>query len=395
MKWMRVCFLCLLAFLALLSSAGRAEEYRNPLDPPVRSDDPSWTEALSFWDQRAEADNAKKALDIFKSLASDHSDQVEPELWLCRVYYFLGLKEGRHKRIALLAASVEHGKKALALRPGNFYALYWMVGSYYHFEHLKEIPPEVKELAAKLPRGLRELPVPALTPEWKKALALWDARVDREKAGRAAEIFRKMTEDNPQSFEAWMWLTRTYYWLGRSGKTPEERKKIFYQGYKYGLEAVKLAPRHPGANYWTMCHLARYGELGSFMKKASLALEVINLIHLVDLEDPLYYFSGIPNVLIWSLADTNDLTRKLVPTLLGIPADMRQTLKMAFILEPNYFDARVGFVKWYISIKDYPGAREEINYILNTPANSLRGYEAENLLSQDIVRDLLEQIKDK
>ncbi|MCX5859435.1 MAG: hypothetical protein NT056_06010 [Proteobacteria bacterium] len=395
MKWMRVCFLSLLAFLALLSSTVRAEEYKNPLDPPVRSDDPAWTQAMSFWDKRSEDSNAKKALEIFKSLAAAHPDQIEPELWLLRANYYAGLKERKHKRAALLEEAVSHGKKALAREPGNYYALYWMVGAYSHFENLKEIPPEAKTLAAKLPRGRREIPVPADTPEWKTALALWDARVDRDKAWQAAEIFRKLTEENPKSLEARLWLTRSYYWLGRSGKTPEERKKIFYQGYKYGLEAVKLSPHHPWANYWAMCHLARYGELGSFVKKASLALEIINLIHLTDLEEPLYYFSGIPSVLIWSLADTNELTRKLVPTLLGIPADMRQVLKMAFVLEPNYFDVRVGFVKWYISIKDYRNAREEINYILNTPANSLRGYEAENILSQDIARDLLEQIDNK
>ncbi|MDD5223275.1 MAG: hypothetical protein PHE84_04740 [bacterium] len=395
MNLLRASFLFLLISLSLLSPAVLAEEYKNPLDPPARSDDPAWAEALSFWDQRADVDNAKKALNIFITLAAGHPDQVEPELWLCRVYYYLGLEEGRHRRPALLADSVAHGKKALALRPGNFYALYWTVGAYYHFDNLKEIPPEVKELAAKLPRGQREIAVPAGNPEWKKALALWDARADREKAWQAAEFFWKLTKDNPQSLEARLWLTRVYYWLGRTGKTPEERKKIYYQGYKYGLEAVKLSPRNPAANYWTMCHLARYGELGSFMKKASLALDIINLIHLVDLEDPIYFFSGIPSVLIWSLADTHELTRKLVPTILGIPADMRQTLRMAFILEPNYFDVRVGFVKWYISIKDYQNAREEINYIIKTPARSLPGYEAENILSQDIARDLLEQIKDK
>jgi hypothetical protein len=395
MNLLRVSLLVLLISLSLLSPAVLAEEYKNPLDPPVRSDDRAWTQAMSFWDKRSEDSNAKKALEIFKSLAAAHPDQIEPELWLLRANYYAGLKERKHKRAAILEEAVNHGKKALAREPGNYYALYWMVGAYSHFENLKEIPPEAKALAAKLPRGRREIPVPADTPEWKTALALWDARVDRDKAWQAAEIFRKLTEESPKSLEARLWLTRSYYWLGRSGKTPEERKKIFYQGYKYGLEAVKLSPHHPWANYWAMCHLARYGELGSFVKKASLALEIINLIHLTDLEDPLYYFSGIPSVLIWSLADTNELTRKLVPTLLGIPADMRQVLKMAFVLEPNYFDVRVGFVKWYVSIKDSRNAREEINYILNTPANSLRGYEAENILSQDIARDLLGQIDNK
>jgi hypothetical protein len=111
MKWMRVFFLSLLASLALLSSAGRAEEYKNPLDPPVRSDDPAWTQAMSFWDKRSEDSNAKKAREIFKSLAAAHPDQIEPELWLLRANYYAGLKERKHKRAALLKEAVNHGRK--------------------------------------------------------------------------------------------------------------------------------------------------------------------------------------------------------------------------------------------------------------------------------------------
>lgn len=380
----------LMIFPPVKSPAGIPDSFP---DPPWRDDHPLWSQALAHWERRADSGHARKTLDTFLDLAEIRPGDPAVELWLCRVSYFVGLREtDSEKRTRLLREAVDRGKKVLARDPENVYALYWITASYYHFKDIDSIPPEVRKLAGLLPRG-KELPLPAeLSPSWHTALRHWDARDDLDRAWRAAFSLEREIIVHPDSFEAWAWLSRMYYWLGRNGETRKEQAQVFHRGYEYGMMAVNLKPRHAGANFWTVSNLARYGERGTILRKAKLARRIIDFLRVIDQEEPLYYHSGLLRLVVFAIADVGFITRKLVPVLMGIPDDIERPLALSFVIEPDYFDTRLGLAEYALSVGDLALAREQLHYVIATPPGALPGYEPENTLMQEFAKELMRKI---
>jgi tetratricopeptide (TPR) repeat protein len=381
-------------FFAVVSGTSFASEIDLTTypEPPTRKDDPVWKEALTLWKNRGEGKNAENALEIFQSLADNHPTQIESRLWLCRTYYFLGLEEvSERKRQPLLKKSAEHCRSVLQNDPDNFYALYWTTATWYQKTEVGPILPQAKKLAKMLP-SLPDMPIPPDGgPRWKDAMENWESRVDPNRAYRAVALWEEMVGKNPGLFEAWAWLTRGYYWLGEIGETKEKQAELYYQGYKYGLKALEINPRHGGTHYWTGANLARYVQRHSFLRKAALAPKIFNHVKVVYQEEPHYYHAGIPHFLAFCLADAGALTRKFT-VLFGIPEDIRDPIHISFTIQNNFFDSHLGVAEFAISIGELDLARKHLKYMIDTPADILPAYVAENLHCQKQARAWLEKI---
>jgi tetratricopeptide (TPR) repeat protein len=360
-------------------------------EPPTRTDDPLWGRAVSHWENRRQDLQAQKALEIFQALSEKYPGRIEPRIWLCRAYYFLGMLEsGGKKRNPLLRKSINFCQKALELDPQNVYALYWLVGAWYHIEPIDPILSQIRILTAKRPIE-REIFFPADAQNWKEVMDRWDARADLNQARRAADLLEKIANKDSNSLEAWMWLARVYYWLGENGETQAERERLHYRGYEFGLRALKIAPGHARANYWAVCNLARYAQLGSIARRGMLAKKIIDHLRIIDQEEPIYFFGGVPRYIAYALAESGPVVRKLLEMLDF--SDVLSPIKMSIAVAPNYFEIRLALAEYAAAIGDKDLAREQLDYIVGTSAELIPGYEPENRLYQERARKLLEILK--
>ena len=98
----------LLLILAIPLSARPGEPFSFP-EPPTRTDDALWDRAAALWRERDRLENLEEARDLFQSLSAAHPDQVEPELWLGRANYYLGIYfDNRTKRAHFLRDESTH-----------------------------------------------------------------------------------------------------------------------------------------------------------------------------------------------------------------------------------------------------------------------------------------------
>ena len=362
-------------------------------EPPVRQDDPLWEKALSLWQKRTDDLATREALAVFQSLSQKHPDQVEPFLWSCRIAYFVGERESNDdKRKQILKESSDLCRKALALDHGNGYAVYWLAASISHYSDIAPLLPQIKTLAKYIPA--RELPVPDdLSPEWKSALENWDGRWEVIRARAAVKSWEEIVKTSPESFAAWCWLARAYYWLGEIAETKKEQEELYYRGYEYGKKAVAMKTRHPGANYWTAANLARWAQRGSIIRIASNAGEIFSHVGVVDQEEPLYYFGAIPRFMAFSLAHAGFVTRKLVALMGFNPDNVTQLTLMSIAVEPRFLATHIALAEFAIyTIKNQSMAKEHIDYVLKADPEAFPAYAPENRLDVKKARKLLGEL---
>jgi len=382
----------LLLILAIPLSARPGEPFSFP-EPPTRTDDALWDRAAALWRERDRLENLEEARDLFQSLSAAHPDQVEPELWLGRANYYLGIYfDNRTKRAHFLRESVAHLEDALARDPENIYAQYWL-GAAWGAESGEERDfSRLKALAENCPPG-REFAVPGDAPGWKEAMKAWDARADLARAREAVAAWEEIARKNPESFEAFGWLARAHYWLGENEETGEGKEKIFYRGYEYGERALKLRSRDPGAHFWTGANLARYTQQGSIARKARFALKIFGHVSVAQYDHPLYYHGGVFRYITYCLAHAGALTRKVL-ALAGFGVDLIQRLyPLALAIAPNYLDTYMAYAEYAISTGDFEAARRALDHVLATPADSMPGFAAENLLCRKNAEKLLEMLQ--
>lgn len=362
-------------------------------EPPTRQDDPLWKEALSFWAKREKSKNIDQALELFKKLAANHPDQIEPELWLARVYFIQGVKDNQGKKgIATMKESALHSQKVLKADPENIYALYWLSSAIGFADQANLADSTIKKLAEKIPAG-RELPVPEGVPAYQEALSHWDKRGNLDETRRAMEIWERITQDDPRAFAAYAWLARAHYWLGENEETKEEREKLHHRGYEFGKKAVALRPRHSGANFWTGANLARYAKDGSFLRQARLAPAIFHYVKISIQEEPIYFYLGSSRYIGYCMAYAGSLTRKFLPILGFDPERVVPLLKLAAVFVPSYLETNQALAECTISLGDPVQARQSLEFVLGQDPKALPEREAENVLYQNKARKLIQTMK--
>jgi hypothetical protein len=118
-------------------------------------------------------------------------------------------------------------------------------------------------------------------------------------------------------------------------------------------------------------------------------------VRIVDQENPHYYFGAIPRYLAFCLAHAGALTRKVVSGFGYRPDNTLQLIRVSIAVEPNYFGTRIALAELAVSMGKSALAREQLDFVLNTPPESLPGYEPENRLDQNKARKILEELGDQ
>ncbi len=92
------------------------------------------------------------------------------------------------------------------------------------------------------------LPRPSDDPRWALAFAHWDNRKDTEEILAALAVLEELAEDNPESFEARLWLCRANYLMAMRKR--KEREHYCNKAIAAGDAALKIKPSDDRARVW-------------------------------------------------------------------------------------------------------------------------------------------------
>ncbi len=343
---------------------------------PRPSDDPRWREAFSHWDKRADTDEVMDAVEIFKAIAKDKPDQMEPQIWLCRSYFVAALRN-RSERDQYAKLAEAAGKKALDIKPDDDNAKYWYAASIVlHREFTDAELQEVKDFG----RSNRHIPpLPGYyDPLFKEAAALWDKRIERANVPALIEVLKKIEAKKSGRVEPKIWLTAAYYAMRMHEEDDDANAAWQKKGIKSAEAALKIEPRNPAANYWAACCQGEYGVKTNVLNIARYALDIGKELQIIVEEDPQYMFGGFARYFAGAIGETGPLVAKIAE-ILGFPEELiLRITAFAVDFEPDYLDNHNCLGAMLFELGKKEEAKKELLLVVNGDPTKLPGYEAEN-----------------
>lgn len=311
------------------------------MDLPYQGDDPQWVKIKGLWDQHWDGKNLDILITELKKIQAKHPDQVEPYLWLAKVYNLKG-RWNRKDRQANLKQAEVFAVKAYSVDQGNILALRLLVDTM----PLCEDNTYTLSQYGDWIKGAAPLPIAAALPplraseRWNRFMSLWNQRADIEKAVAAVKLLEEFAHTAANDGLAQLWACRGNYYLGMYytsvGQHDEKAVAYYLRGSQYGEQALKLLPHSVPAHYWYMLNLARSIQNTSLFHKARYYNKIVPHLMFCARENGQYYFWG-PNLTLGTMiAKGGWITRQGMKTA-GITIETElNALDLAEILYPEY-----------------------------------------------------------
>ncbi len=383
----------------VLTSAGPSAEAAYPqtmtstshmANLPRPTDDPRWAKAFSHWDQREDTGEVQAALALVELIASDNPESFEAQLWQCRMNFLMGVRK-RNEREAYCKKAVAAADRALKIKPGHHATKAWRFSAIVLIRDLTEEENQEVRALGRENRATRPLPIPTGDPLWAEAVKKYDARMDRESALAAIADFEKLDAKNPDRIEAKLFLAWSYYYLGISGATKDDKTAMAALGAEWGRKALKLEPRNADANYAFAATLGVYAENAGMIAIVRHSIELGTAILLVVEEDPSCMYGGFSRYLAASLATAGELSFK-VAEMLGFPQELivRVTV-FSTMQEPGYLDNHYRLASMYLTLGRMDEAKAALETVINADPADLKLFEPENRVIQKKARELYDE----
>lgn len=114
------------------------------------------------------------------------------------------------------------------------------------------------------------LPAAASRDVMSRADALWPGRADLAKAIKGADLYRELSKQEPDNFEAAWKLSRNLCWIAEH--TKDERKlAAATEAVEAAKRALKLKPQKPDGHFFLALSYGYYGHARGFLKSMFLA----------------------------------------------------------------------------------------------------------------------------
>lgn len=312
------------------------------MDLPYRGDDPQWVKIKGLWDQHWDGKNLDAIVIELKKLEARNPDQVEPYLWLAKVYNLKG-RWNRKDRQANLKLAEEYAVKAHSVDQGNLLALKLLVDTM----PLSEENTYTLSKYGDWIKGAAPLPIAAALPPlnapdvWGRFSPLWSQRVDIEKAVAAVKILEDYARTAPNDGLAHLWASRGNYYIGMYytsiGQHDEKGVARYLRGSEYGEQAQNLLPHSVPAHYWYMLNLARAIQNTSLFHKARYFNKIVPHLMFCARENGQYYFFG-PNLTLGTMIAKGGWITRQGMKAAGVTLETEfNALDLAEILYPEYF----------------------------------------------------------
>jgi len=364
----------------------------NPfLNLPAPTDDPRWGQAFAAWDRRDDTDQALRAVALFEALARDQPGRLEPQLWLARSYYLMGIRGRGDSQLAYLKKGTAAADRALKIDPSSDAARCWRYCSMlFYYDFTEKDYAEMRAMGKKY-ENLRELPVPADDPIWAKAIGHWDLRLSRKETFIAIALFEELNRKYPGRLEPRLWLCRTYYWLHYIEPTDEAKAAALMTAVEWGKKAQQQEPRNPAANYFIAAGLGQYGLVTNFTNIVRYAPEITRRLMLVMEEDPQYLHGGVSQYFGLAMAKAGSVVSRMLG-MVGYSEEMLvRSVSFDIHFEPRYLRNYYSMGEFYLSRGKRDEAKKMWETALAADPAALKNMEPENRVTQELIRRLMKK----
>ncbi|MCD6570410.1 MAG: hypothetical protein J7L53_06880 [Deltaproteobacteria bacterium] len=237
----------------------------------------------------------------------------------------------------------------------------------------------------------------------KEGDKLWAQRGDIDKLKGSIAFYENALRVDPKNEDALVKLCHAYCYMGSYVLIKKaEKKEMFEKGIKTGESAVEINPQSAGGNFWLAINMGRLGELKGAVSSAFMLPKVIKLLDIVEEVEPGYFHGGYyrfwgrvfyktPGFILGILSKT--LPEKHRKPGGYTKEDQIISYLDAIKIEPNFFMNHVYLAESYLQLKRLNLAREELEWVINTPVGILPEAMPENNYWKEEAKKLLEEIK--
>lgn len=217
---------------------------------------------------------------------------------------------------------------------------------------------------------------------YKQVRRLIDEReLDDENLDEANGELLDLLEEDAECAWAHGLLSEIYYWTGEYAE-PEDKLFYFKEGVECGKQGVEIDEDCVEANFWLAANRGSFGQEKGIMQSLFLVNPIKEGVERVMEFDEGYFYGGPFRIL-------GRLYHKApgFPISIGDNRKAEEYLQKAVELGPRFFLNHLFLAELYVTIREKDKAREQLEWILDTPANEHHeredeGYkeEAEELL---------------
>ncbi|QQS40208.1 MAG: hypothetical protein IPM63_12675 [Acidobacteriota bacterium] len=220
---------------------------------------------------------------------------------------------------------------------------------------------------------------------YERVRKLIDEReLDDENLDAANGELLDLLDEDPECAWAYGLLSEIYYWTGEYAD-PDERLFYFNEGVEYGEQGVEIDEDCVEANFWLAANWGSYGQEKGIMKSLFLVNPIKEAVERVMEHDESHFYGGPYRILgrLYNKAPG-------FPISIGDNKKAEECLLKAVELGPKFFLNHLFLAELYISTREKAKAREQLEWILETPAN--KNHEREDEGYKDEAEALLASV---
>jgi len=349
-----------------------------------------WIKVKQLWGNRTDINNIIKMEENLKDIVNENPLDFDAWMWYGRVAHFQAMFAiGEKSRNDFFQAASKRFSKARDIDSYSKSALYWWAMCEHPEGDYEEVLIQVKNnLAIK-----NSLPLlPTLNDEsFQEALLFFEGRENADQAYKALDSFKNFVKQYPDEILGWLWLSRTFMYIGTFETENSKRVQLFNNGYEAAKKAIFLSNFDPAAHYFLSSNLGLSVE-NSLMKQFGASKEIINSLRILASEDADFRCGGITYYQAFGIARSGVFTRKIM-NILGVREELvLKTVTIFSNIYPNNFEGKLAAAELAYSMGKIEVSTSFFNEIINNSPYEDPEYAPENLIC---LREALRFIEQK
>ena len=221
---------------------------------------------------------------------------------------------------------------------------------------------------------------------FQKVRKLIDEReIDDNNLEAARDELFTLVENDSECAWAYGLLAEVNYWFGEYADDAEDKLAFFNEGVECGKTGVEIDVDSLESNFWLAVNSGSYGQEKGIMQSLAMISPIKEAAERALRLDETYFYGGPHRVLGRLYAKAPGF-----PFSIGNTKKAIEHLEKAVAIGPKFFLNRLFLVESYIANRDKAKAREQLEFILNTPPNKNHEREDEDYKRQ--AQTLLENL---
>lgn len=220
---------------------------------------------------------------------------------------------------------------------------------------------------------------------FNKARKLIDEReLNDENLEKARDFLFEIVEKDSDCAWAYGLLSEINYWFGEYADA-EDKLAFFEEGVECGKEGVEIDEDSIEANFWLSVNYGSFGQEKGIMKSLALIAPIKEAAERVLQLDDNYFYGGP-----WRVLGRLYLKAPGFPFSIGNTKKSIECLEKAVEIGPKFYLNRLFLAESYISNRDKTNAKEQLEWIINSPLN--KNHELEDEQYKRDAQSLLENL---